>query len=309
MFSEIIDNQIQNKNKYIREIKPPEGGLSIDIKDNKITVIDGTGWIHPTRKAQYVELIQNCLGKFTLKDSILNINLTDLPMNGYLNFCRVKGKGEQFVLPNHRFTRDDIQILGENTHVSTYDETVAIIRSNDRPISEKINKIYTSCIPHKNKRNYFIYALDNDFCTGYMYIGSVHGSCDTSPRLIEFLKRKSMAGKTCVPFIDHSKYKYVLYNDGNTLSDRMRLLLCLNSVIIKSKTRYEEFYSHRLTPDVNYIEYERVEDLKNIYRRLEKSPELVNTIIENNKIFINQELSYDNILQYTADIINLVCAP
>ena len=45
-----------------------------------------------------------------------------------------------------------------------------------------------------------------------------------------------MAGENAVPFIKHSDYKYVLYNDGNTLSDRTRLLLCLNSVIIKKKS-------------------------------------------------------------------------
>lgn len=309
MFSEIIDNQRQNKSRYIREINAPQNGICIVINNNKLTVTDGTGWVHPTRKSQYLQLIQNCADKFTLKDSVLNINLTDVPINGFLNFCRVKRQLEQFLLPNHRFTNDDIQILGESATVLTYDNTVSMIRSNDKPLSEKINKIYTSCIPHKEKRQYFKYSLTHEFCTGYMYIGQPHGTCNTSPDLIKWLTSRSMAGTKRMPFIDHSKYKYVLYNDGNALSDRMRLLLPLNSVIIRSKSNYEEFYSYKLKPNINYIEYDKIEELENIYKKLEGSQDLVNTIIKNNRIFIENELSYENILKYTADIINLVCAP
>ena len=116
-----------------------------------------------------------------------------------------------------------------------------------------------------------------------------------------------MAGENAVPFIKHSDYKYVLYNDGNTLSDRTRLLLCLNSVIIKKKSEYEEFYSYKLENNINHIEYNNTEELKEIYKNLEKNPEISRAIINNNKNFIDDILNYNNILQYTADIINNIC--
>ena len=49
-----------------------------------------------------------------------------------------------------------------------------------------------------------------------------------------------MVGEDYSYWINHLDYKYVLYTDGNTLSDRLRLLLTTNSVIIKkSNSPYE----------------------------------------------------------------------
>ena len=68
-----------------------------------------------------------------------------------------------------------------------------------------------------------------------------------------------MAGKNHKDWIEHLNYKYLIYNDGNTLSDRMRLLLCSKSVIMKPKSNYEEFYSYLLINNLNYIQYNKLD--------------------------------------------------
>ena len=47
----------------------------------------------------------------------------------------------------------------------------------------------------------------------------------------DVLKQKSFADLEF--FVEHFKYKFLIYNDGNTLSDRTRLLLNVNSVIVQ----------------------------------------------------------------------------
>ena len=302
VFSEILENQIKHKYHYINKISTPYGGISIVLSNNKIKeTIDGEGWIHPKRKAQYIQLIQACLDMFELKDAILNINLLDKPLSGYLNFCRIKGNNEQFLLPNHRFIDDDI------TGCKTYEEIKSFLKQSDKLFSEKVNKIYTSCILHRDKQAYFKYALEHTFCSGYVWLDSNYKSLEIPPSLISHLKIKKMAGNTQVPFIDHAKYKYLLYNDGNSLSDRMRLLLCLNSVIIKSSTKYEEFYSYKLKANENFMEYKFPGELKDIFMKLEQTPSISHKIISNNKDFIENTLTHINILKYTRDLINLTC--
>jgi hypothetical protein len=302
VFSEILDSQIKHKFSYVNKLSTLYGGISIVLSNNTIKeVIDGEGWVHPRRKAQYIQLIQACLDMFELKDAILNINLLDKPVSGYLNFCRIKGNNEQFLLPNHRFINDDI------TGYKTYEEIKSFLKENDKPFNEKVKKIYTSCILHRDKQAYFKYALEHTFCSGYVWLDSNYKSLEIPPSLITQLRIKQMAGDKQVPFIDHAKYKYLLYNDGNSLSDRMRLLLCLNSVIIKGSTKYEEFYSYKLKPNENFLEYKFPGELNDIFMKLEQNPSISHKIISNNKEFIENTLTHINILKYTRDLINLTC--
>ena len=102
-FKKIIDQQILFKKNYKTNVKPPSGGICIIIKSNKIfKIIIGSGWVHPGRKKQYIELISNCLKQHTINDCNININLGDHPQPGVFNFCRIKDSNF-FLLPNHRF--------------------------------------------------------------------------------------------------------------------------------------------------------------------------------------------------------------
>ena len=119
--------------------------------------------------------------------------------------------------------------------------------------------------------------------------------------------KRDLVGEQFIPFMKHIEYKYVLYNDGTTLSDRMRLLLNLNSVILCKQSNYEEFYTYLLEDRINYIRFNRVSELENIYEFLEKTDEgkiLSKNIIENNRNFVTQILNYDNICRYVATLLN-----
>lgn len=308
IFKNIILEQIKNKDKYIKKndiYKITDSIICIIIKNNKIIDIkESSGFIHPKRKKQYIELIKNVCKKYNLLDCNININLSDFPKEGVFNFCREKNNINQFLFPTFRFTENDIKIDKEHIikNVETYKETSLYLQNYHKKylFENKINKIYTSVIPHISKINYFIYALNNDFCTGWINCGTVHKYCDLEnyKDLIGHLKNKNLLGYEGQYFIEHIKYKYILYNDGNTLSDRMNLLLNINSVIIKKKGLYEEFFWYLLKNNVNYIEYINEEELKKIYIYLENNTNICKNIINNNNNFVNDILTYDNILEY-----------
>ena len=75
-------------------------------------------------------------------------------------------------------------------------------------------------------------------------------------------------------------------------------------IIKSSSSPYEEYYSYILKNNINYVEYSNINEIRNIYNKLEDNPKLYNEIIENNKIFINKYLDYEEILLYTYNIIN-----
>lgn len=300
-FKKIIEQQISLKKYFIKDIKPPYGGICIVIKNNKIfKIINGSGWVHPRRKEQYVELISNCLKVHTINDCNININLQDHPMPGVFNFCRIKGS-PFFLLPNHRFTNDDIKINGNN--FDNYDQQKKYILNYQN--TSKINKIYNLSIPHKEKIPYFKYALENlDICHGYAYTGSCHKLVNLDISTNSKLELQNMAGTDSKDWIEHLNYKYLIYSDGNTLSDRMRLLLCSKSVIIRQNSRYEEFYSYLLLNNFNYIQISNIDELRNLYDNLEKNPNMFNEIVDRNTLFVENVLTYENILYYCKLLIN-----
>ena len=311
IFNKILESQINFKNEYKKCDKKLTELIIIQIKNNKIyNIIDGLGWIHPIRKKQYIELINNILLKYKLKDGNININLSDHPKKGCLNFCR-KNNQNYFLLPNMRFTLSDIKIdkyFFPDKFKNYEDQKKYLSELHiNYPYNNKFNKFYTSCIPHISKLPYFIYGIHNkDIIDGHIYGGSCHKYCNLQQNLIQKLKSLNLAGEDFNYFNEHFRYKYIIYNDGNTLSDRINLLLNVNSVIVKKKSPYEEFYTYLLKDNINYIEYENENELRNIHNKLENDEKLCLQIIENNKKFVDEILSYDNILKYTADLLNIL---
>ena len=300
LYSDIIDQQVAVRHLLVKTASPPRDGITIVIRNNTITqILDGAGWVHPSRKSQYTQLFQNIVRVHTLKDCNININLSDEPRAGLFNFCRYKGVANQFLLPGNRFTADDILPVGP-----TFDSSVKYLRSKWIPYESKSPTIYTNCIPHRSKVDYFKYALQNPFCKGYIYGGTVHKYMGLDPRFIQALKEGGLAGEHRVPFEEHIQHKYVLYNDGNSLSDRMRLLLCTDSVLLHKSSPYEEFFTYLLKPNVNYIAYTAAEELGPIVTILENNPELCATIRKQNAVFVDTYLTYDAIMEYTADLVN-----
>lgn len=305
-FDDIIQSQLSEKKHYIKDISPPNKGITIVLKDNKIQkVINGKGWIHPHRKANYISFVENVIKKHKLVDCNININLSDEPMSGVFNFCRRKRNYKDFLIPNHRFTNDDILLDDQNNVFANFCLQKRYIQEKSIKTQDKQAKIFTSCIPQHSKIPYFKYALSNpDICDGYAYTGSCHKLVHLSQDLYSKLKQRGIAGEEKQNWTKHLQYKYVLYNDGNTLSDRMRLLLCTNSVIIRQTSQYEELYTYLLKPRENFIEYQNVEELRTIYHDLEADPHLYNTIVSNNKTFIDTILTYEHLMEYFAILLN-----
>jgi hypothetical protein len=307
-FKEILDTQIENKHKYIKTPNPPKYGISIKIKGNKIeTTIYHPVQSNQKRVNQYIQLIKNTLMAHVINDCYININIVDIPVSGCFNFCRYINSKDTFLLPNHRFQNDDIQLLDEKNSTETYEEEKTLILSKNTPFSSKLSAIYTSSSFQPARTKYYTYAINNPFCQGALYYDPKKKPAPPALFFKNPAKHKLLS-TSYVPFIKHNDYKYVLYTDGNTLSDRMRLLLCLNSVIIRKASIYEEFYTYKLKQGTNYIIYSKEEELAAIYEALENSPKLCADLIENNKVFINTILTYENILKYTADIINAICS-
>lgn len=298
-FKDIVDKQSSYKRYYKHDVSPPVGGITICIKDNKIIEIhDGSGWVHPSRKKQYIYMIENCLKNHNVRDGNVNINLSDHPRTGVFNFCRKKGNFTQFLLPTFRFNITDIKIKQDQPILNTIDDVKTYIR--DLYTDYKINKIYMSCIPHPAKIPYFKHALCNpDTCHGYAYIGSCHGSVGIPNDMIPKLLERGMCGKELMDWAEHLKYKYILYTDGNTLSDRMNLLLCSDCIVVKFNSPYEEFFSELLENNVNYVEIGCYDELNTVINN-----STYDIIPHNNKVFMDTVLTYDNVLKYVADILN-----
>jgi len=188
-FDEIINEQIKVKGAY----KPGERGhgeiVSIKIVNNRVFSVRGGEKSFRTK--QYTKLMENTLKKHTVKDCYVNININDVPREGYFNFSRELNNGRQFLLPNHRFTIDDIKIDKDNTKFANFDEQVNFIRSKQPAFNKKISKIFTSCLPQVNKIDYFKYAIEEEnreFCDGYLWIGSSHGTIKADKLLINKLR-------------------------------------------------------------------------------------------------------------------------
>ena len=306
-FNEILTHQIENKQWYNNK-KNIFGNemINIEIKENLIhNIRDGIGFIHPTRKMQYIKLIENVLNKYKIPDGNININLSDIPKHGCFNFCRFTNDPKCFLLPDFRFTFDDIKINDEWKQIDnpTFKETSEFLQKlHDKyDFDTKIKKIYTSCIPHQKKLDYFRFSLNNlDICMGHMYGGSGHKYNRTPHDLVSLLEANGLASTEHKNFEEHFKYKYILYNDGNTLSNRMKLLLNTNSVILRQNSQYEEIYTYLLKDKINYISYTKSDELRSIYNILENDPDLCLQIIKNNKNFVKNIITYENILEYTA---------
>ena len=208
LYSNILHKQIENKSKYIKNIIPnTKDILSIKIQNNIINEIYGLDKYEPVRTTRYKKLIENVCLKYELPDCVININISDFPVKGVLNFCRSKESLDYFLIPNHKFTNDNIKINGRT--FDNFNEQKTYIQQSHK--SELIPKIYTSCVPHKSKVEYFKFALQNkDICDGYCYIGPPHKLCNNamSIEMANKLVENKLAGYDYVEWSEHLKYKF-----------------------------------------------------------------------------------------------------
>jgi len=291
-FEEIINAQTTKTNKeiYLKSscnLNINADALVIQIKDNKIVYKNCSNNTWVQRDLAYTQLIQETLNKHTIKDCIIKFALGDQPIKGYFNFCRRKNEDGYFLIPNFRFINDNIvntQYYKWKNNSYTWNNTIDYIKNNDKHITEKEEKFYfMGNNGHSQRKKYFELMKNNK----KIYDGYHWGN-----------------GSSFKHFSEYFNYKFTIYIDGITNSDRFRLLLLLNSVPFHCKSPYEEFYTYLLKHEENYIEFNDVSELETLYSKYKNNDELLNKINNNNKQFIKDILSYENILKYVSGLLN-----
>lgn len=288
------DNQINDESKriYFDTLKTSLGSecIEIIIKENKIHKLNESHhnpW--KQRKIAYTTLIEDTLKDNIICDSVVRICLGDQPKTGHFNFCRVKNKSGYFMVPNFRFFNDNIvntKYYEFETNSLKWDDVTKYIFDNDKNFLDKQSSFYMcgGLQDHTkyNRQTYFNKIETNNLFKGHVWKG----------------------GADFKHFSEHFDYKFPVYMDGATNSDRFRLLMCLNAVPFYCSSPYEEFYTYLLQPNENYIEVPNVDHLEEKYNHIKDNLDFQKNIINNNKKFVCDVLTYDNILRYTADIVN-----
>ena len=314
LFKEILDHQERFKENFskIKLHHVDTCILTIILKDNAIKEVlqSHRGFLNPKRKANYIKLIADTLKQYTVKDGIININIGDIPKQGMFNFCREIGS-EYFLLPNFRFLNDDVEI-SENRRFNNFEEQSEYLSkiSCFYNYENKLNKVYFAggvaravrqefyekCISHPNKYKGILYCEEENVKK-------------MSEELKAYYRYNNILSTKFVPFKESMHYKYILYIDsGDSISDRMRLLLATNSVIIKKESKFEEFYYYLLKDKINYYSIDSLDKLDDMYKKLETTIPLTKQLetVKNNNKFVKEYLNYNTILCYTADILNIV---
>lgn len=256
------------------------------------------------RYLAYKKMIEETLKKYPIKDSIIKISLCDNPKKGYFHFCKNKNNTNSFLIPNFRFVIDNVitnNYYQYKTISSDWCETINYIYNNDKKFNDKLDKfIFIGGQQHAERERYFKLVYENynnddlnNIFDGYLWTQKYN-------KLFDIKK----SGKEFKKFETYFDYKYPLYFDGSTNSDRFRLFMLMNCVPFYCKSPYEEFYTYLLKPNENYIEFDNVKQLEKLYDKYKNDTILHNSIIQNNKKFIQNILTTENIYLYISKIIN-----
>ena len=297
-FKSIIAEQCSPENKQIYKLIHNNDDLQFDsmllkIKNNKIVDFkyNNNGW--QTRALAYKKLIELVLEKYQIKDCSLKISLGDYPKVGYFQFSKPKNTNKSFLLPNFRFIYDNI-VDNKNIYYSkiedlkSWNEVKHFISNNDIDFDKKRDSFYFAGgrmdrVGTQRNKYFKLMNENNSLFQGNFSVNNKD---------------------SFIPFSKHFEYKFIIYLDGETLSIRMRLLLLMNSIPFYCTSQYEELYSKMLKHEINYIQFDDVNELNDVYNKYKSNHQLFTNIIQNNKNFTNNILTFENLLKYTADLIN-----
>ncbi|NGX34828.1 MAG: hypothetical protein K1060chlam1_01185 [Candidatus Anoxychlamydiales bacterium] len=98
--------------------------------------------------------------------------------------------------------------------------------------------------------------------------------------------------------IDQIQYKYLLSIDGNAFSGSFFWQLFSNSVILKNKSDYLEWYYSGVKSDKHYLEFDSDKDLIAKLHWLKDNDKKAKKISENANIFANENLKNEDTLAY-----------
>mmetsp|Transcript_50959 Transcript_50959/g.159245 ORF Transcript_50959/g.159245 Transcript_50959/m.159245 type:complete len:81 (-) Transcript_50959:377-619(-) len=75
-------------------------------------------------------------------------------------------------------------------------------------------------------------------------------------------------------------------------------------MIRRRGSAYEEFYTYKLKENTHFVSYQDTTELKQIVIRLESFPHLSKKIIQENNAFVDEQLTFENVLEYTAHLLH-----
>lgn len=316
-YTHLLKEQAAGGMSMVRGISPPRHGCTIVIRQNRIQRIIAHEKAHRIRLAQYVKLFNNTCERRVMPDCELNINLVDFPIAGYFNFCRLKGHVKQLLLPNHRFTIDDVYPTSTPLRpwlfsFATYDEQLANL-TNDAPFDSKIPRAFMVTRPHKSKIALLRQvARTPRHLSALVRVGFPHYNLSLSAALYAWLDSHQMLTDQEVAWSEHRKYQFLIAPAGNTLSDRMRLLLPLNAVVLRvistlqtSSTDFEELYTSMMRPWKEYVPV-TPSNIKATVQKLRNEPALVRYLMDMQHRFVHRVLHYDTLLNYVQDLMWLL---
>lgn len=312
----LVAEQIQwlknaSRSEILASLKPCRSCILFVIRDNAIVSEDDGDKIWPTRKVQFVKLFQDVLMMHRINDTSILVNTGDTPDKGLtFGFCKQARDNKTLLIPNHRFALNDVNVCATRNLTSwTNSVSYLLRRASEHPYDTRDNRMFMDGIPHVTKKRYFDLACQHpDIATGYIPRSSVHFPrlMAKDPERLACYERVGLIGNFSTAFEVHNlQHKFLVYSDGNTLSDRMRLLLASGSVILRIASPYVEFYTSLLKPYVHYVPVR--EDLSDLFAQRAwalQHPDACRAMVARNRLWVETFLTYPNILEYTARLIN-----
>lgn len=139
-----------------------------------------------------------------------------------------------------------------------------------------------------------LYSFDNPEIVDARFIGTYW----TELSLAEWMEKNGFVVPWTYP-LTHLKYRYLISVDGNSFASNLYWQLAANSVIIRERSTYIEWFYKGLKDGIHYVSYRSdCRDLKKMVTTLRKNDELAKRIAKQATEFAVNNLSLEDIAAY-----------
>ena len=263
-----------------------------------------------SRMPAYLQLVDDILLYHSVPDTVVVIDTSDHPQSRIsFNFNRRHGDSFIMMLPNHRFAVNDIPVAAGMKSKKWNPTLKALLQlSQQAPYASRDDRLFMDGIPHRDKKLYFdIACRQPDVATAYIHAGSVHFErlMRGEEQRLECYRQAGLLLNTTVPFATHNlRHKFLVYAHGNSLSDRLRLLLPSGSVVFKPDEDRTEFFRAVLQPYRHYIPVARdYSDLLEKRQWALAHPQACERMVRASRQFAEDFLEYSNVMAYAGRLL------
>lgn len=104
------------------------------------------------------------------------------------------------------------------------------------------------------------------------------------------------------PMENFQNYKAVLDVDGNSWSERFARLLCMNSVVVKVKPEFVDYFFTSVEPWVHYVPVKQVSsDLWGIAQYIMEHDDEMQGIVRNARQWCKENMKYERLMEFMLD--------